>query len=327
MRNIAGVARWPGNYDPNALWPHDNSLIWSGALWDLRTAMITYNTTQGDFIANTLIWEGLANRHETNLTFRGGLEGILQANIDMYSGEHTQIIKSAFASRGIVIEDDGGGDDGGGGTTTYCVKPDFFEVHGLPNPYRVYLSYLPPANCSPSYYEIWRYISSTGPVNFPLVGNSWGLIGTTTSLNYIDNTSYFLTNYVYYKVRAIDVNGNSGEWTYPAEVYGISQPNPSISNSNVPKIFALSQNSPNPFNPQTTINYALPNSGNVSLKVYSITGELVRALVNNEQSAGYYTVLWNGKDEYSKDVPSGIYFYTLQVGNEYKTTRKMLLMK
>jgi hypothetical protein len=107
-----------------------------------------------------------------------------------------------------------------------------------------------------------------------------------------------------------------------------SQPQPAISSkgrSNLQNSFCLGQNYPNPFNPQTTINYGLSTRGNVSLRIYSITGELIKTLVNDEHDTGYYSVLWNGKDEYNNDVPSGIYFYIWThfllgfLNNEYQT--------
>ncbi|MBS1518159.1 MAG: T9SS type A sorting domain-containing protein [Bacteroidetes bacterium] len=89
----------------------------------------------------------------------------------------------------------------------------------------------------------------------------------------------------------------------------------------IPLSFELSQNYPNPFNPSTSINYQIPVTGNVSLKIYDISGKFISELVNKEQTAGNYEVKFNGEN-YS----SGIYFYRLESGN-YSKTMKMMLLK
>lgn len=93
--------------------------------------------------------------------------------------------------------------------------------------------------------------------------------------------------------------------------------------------FNLMQNYPNPFNPSTTIVYQLPagkNTYSVVLKIYNALGELVRVLVNTEKPAGLYSVVWNGKDMKGFDVPSGIYFYSLEAGNT-RVSKKMMLVR
>ncbi len=94
----------------------------------------------------------------------------------------------------------------------------------------------------------------------------------------------------------------------------------------VPQSFALSQNYPNPFNPQTTIRYQLPAAGRVSLAVYNVMGQEVCRLVDWDQAAGEHAITWNGLDEASRPVASGIYFYQL-VADQFCEVRKMLLLK
>ena len=81
---------------------------------------------------------------------------------------------------------------------------------------------------------------------------------------------------------------------------------------NLPTTITLEQNYPNPFNPQTHIRYGLPASADVQLKIYDVLGRLVKTLVNNQQSAGNYKVIWNGLDNGNNQVSSGVYFYNLQ---------------
>ena len=98
--------------------------------------------------------------------------------------------------------------------------------------------------------------------------------------------------------------------------------------ASLPKAFSLAQNSPNPFNPSTTVSYSVPEgkSAQVSLNIYDIRGKLVRTLVNEVKVAGSYSVMWNGVDSRGRNVASGVYFYRIQAGN-FQQTRKMVLLK
>jgi len=97
-------------------------------------------------------------------------------------------------------------------------------------------------------------------------------------------------------------------------------------NDNMPKEFVLEQNYPNPFNPTTTISYTVPSSvksekANVKLIVYDVLGREVKTLVNRTQSSGNYEVTFD-----ASDLPSGIYYYQLNVG-EFIETKNMVLLK
>ncbi len=92
-------------------------------------------------------------------------------------------------------------------------------------------------------------------------------------------------------------------------------------NNLMPNAYKLSQNYPNPFNPSTVINYSIPKSQLVTLKVYNILGQEVATLVNNVQSAGNYKVTFD-----ASRLSSGIYFYSLTTGN-FTASKKMILMK
>ena len=94
----------------------------------------------------------------------------------------------------------------------------------------------------------------------------------------------------------------------------------------IPSEFSLSQNYPNPFNPTTNIKYAIAQDARVSLVVYNILGQAVRTLVNAEQESGYYTVRWDGTNDFGSKVSSGIYIYRISAGN-FTSTVKMNLLK
>jgi hypothetical protein len=95
---------------------------------------------------------------------------------------------------------------------------------------------------------------------------------------------------------------------------------------NVPTMFFLADNYPNPFNPTTTINYSIPNDTDVSLSIYNVKGQKVTTLVNGNQIAGSYNAVWNGTDDKNNKVSSGIYFYKITAG-EKTEMKKMVLMK
>ncbi|MDD5530649.1 MAG: C10 family peptidase [bacterium] len=90
--------------------------------------------------------------------------------------------------------------------------------------------------------------------------------------------------------------------------------------------FNLSQNYPNPANSETQIEYALPNTTRVTLKIYDATGRPVRTLIQEEQTAGKYKTFWNGRDDKGNKLGNGIYFYRLET-NKSITTKKLTLLK
>ena len=95
----------------------------------------------------------------------------------------------------------------------------------------------------------------------------------------------------------------------------------------IPTQYALYQNYPNPFNPSTTIKYDLPKETRVKLEIYDILGQRIKTLINNEQqTAGFYQLQWNGKNDFGVPVATGVYFYRIKADNFIKT-KKMILLK
>jgi len=92
------------------------------------------------------------------------------------------------------------------------------------------------------------------------------------------------------------------------------------------KTFALLQNYPNPFNPSTTIEYQLPKTGNVEIKIFSINGQLVKTLESTHQIAGTHSFVWDGKNNGGQTVTSGLYVYQVAFENSM-LAKKMLFIK
>ncbi|MCK4416669.1 MAG: right-handed parallel beta-helix repeat-containing protein [Candidatus Latescibacteria bacterium] len=94
----------------------------------------------------------------------------------------------------------------------------------------------------------------------------------------------------------------------------------------LPQSFVISQNYPNPFNARTTIHYQLPAAADVSVKIYALSGQLLKTLVRGTVQAGYHTVQWDGKNQMGREVASGIYVYQVVAGKE-RLSKRMVLLK
>ena len=94
-----------------------------------------------------------------------------------------------------------------------------------------------------------------------------------------------------------------------------------------PAVFSLADNYPNPFNPTTTLQYALPQAADVALTVYNVLGQPVRTLVAERQNAGRYVVEWDATNDQGHRLSAGLYFYRLQAGGDFREVKKMLLLK
>jgi hypothetical protein len=137
----------------------------------------------------------------------------------------------------------------------------------------------------------------------------------------IEQLMFTIPNFISFpvSVASIDVADSSviDMWT------GIK----SVNTDPIPESFNLSQNYPNPFNPVTTIEYSIPQTTRVSLRIYDVNGREIRTLlVNRITTAGNYRVNWNGNDNYGIPAASGTYFYQLKTAGFVKTL-KMIYIK
>jgi hypothetical protein len=118
----------------------------------------------------------------------------------------------------------------------------------------------------------------------------------------------------YYKLEAVDFAG-VGQSFGPVAV-----------RITAPAMYSLAQNHPNPFNPETAIEFALPEAGEVTLTVYNLTGQEVVTLVHERLDAGRHTALWDGRDRSGVELASGVYIYRIKAGT-FAKARKMVLVK
>lgn len=131
---------------------------------------------------------------------------------------------------------------------------------------------------------------------------------------FVDNSAVNGTSYVY-SLAVVEMDGSRRVYDKTTEA------TPSY-NAAVITEYALHQNFPNPFNPTTQITFDLVENNLVNLKVYNTSGQLVGEMVNGTLDAGRHTVTFD-----SKNLTSGLYFYTVKIGNEFTATKKMMLVK
>lgn len=130
---------------------------------------------------------------------------------------------------------------------------------------------------------------------------------------------------VYYYISATSNSGKTVTKPLPAPAgyikFNVDNPTSITNSTGIANRYELSQNYPNPFNPTTEINFAIPTSEHVSLKVYDLSGKLLRTLVDDFRTAGSYRVNFN-----ARNLSSGVYFYKLTSGS-YTQVKKMTLIK
>lgn len=123
--------------------------------------------------------------------------------------------------------------------------------------------------------------------------------------------------------------GTPNNKLYAFSVPGLGKDDTGNSGSPVeltPETYHLGQNYPNPFNPVTMIEFSLPQSGNVTLNVFDVSGRFVKSLASGNFTAGTHAFQWDATDEHGVKVPSGVYLYRLNAGG-FAQTGKMILLK
>ena len=160
----------------------------------------------------------------------------------------------------------------------------------------------------------FQYISGTGHVEAPI---NWTEF--VYDLAAYDNQSIYIAircvsndAFVFY-VDDVSVHTNGGT------VAGDDPLAPALTT-------ALSGNYPNPFNPETTINYSVKDTTPVTIGIYNVKGQLVKTLVNEVKAGGNHSVVWTGLDNNGRSVSSGVYYYKMNAG-KYSSTKKMIMMK
>jgi hypothetical protein len=163
----------------------------------------------------------------------------------------------------------------------------------------------------PIYYKIY------------LTGNQFMFVDSTAALDYSLNIEYG-TYLVFIKSVYLDQN-NQTLYSQSSDSLTINYTSNPDSEP-LPQVLSLSQNFPNPFNPNTQISFTLPQARKTSLIIYNIRGEAVRKLLETDLKAGTHKVQFDGLDDQRKPLASGVYFYRLTCSDRI-LTRKMMLLK
>lgn len=157
-------------------------------------------------------------------------------------------------------------------------------------------------------------VTATGGVTLggAAISNSGPWEGKWTQIDSVNQTSLYI-NVPYSAAAIVKIASTTTSVT--------AQP------GTMPGEFSLLQNYPNPFNPSTTISYMIPEAGVASLRIYNILGQEVRTLINEYYTQGSYHVQWDGKDNSGRNVPGGVYIYSLSIGTKGMLNKKMVLLK
>ena len=173
------------------------------------------------------------------------------------------------------------------------------------------ISWLPSIDDDFQYYNLEKDTDETfqNAQSFNTAQNSF------TDSDVEDGMMYF------YRIRAADYSGN---WSDYSEIVQLSTL--SNDNTNVAERFMLHQNYPNPFNPMTTLRYDIPEDAFVKFRVFDMSGNAVKTLVNKTMTSGFKSIRWDATNNLGQPVSAGVYLYTIEAG-EFRQTKKMILLK
>jgi len=170
------------------------------------------------------------------------------------------------------------------------------------------------------YTDVWMALSTDG-------GDSWIEYEISES-SFLPESHIFFGDYI--NVAALDGHvypiwmrmdaGALSIWTALVDIHPSGGPEAPA------RRIVLRQNQPNPFNPQTRIDFVIPGAANATLKVYDLAGTHIATLIDRPLAAGPHFAQWDGRDGRGQRVSSGVYLYELQAGDQ-SVTRKMTLVK
>jgi len=184
---------------------------------------------------------------------------------------------------------------------------------------------LPPADLFDARFSSGYYISTTEEDFIKLQASDYPITINVTNVSESDAYTYSITEIVGNNevTEHLLEEGQAVKITNPqTTLLKISQQN----KIGIPTVFSVSQNFPNPFNPETLIKYSIPKNQKVNIDIYNNLGQKVKTLVSKHQKAGYYEVVWEGTNEVGLKVGSSIYFYSVKAGKNV-ANKKMVLIR
>ena len=169
--------------------------------------------------------------------------------------------------------------------------------------------------------DIKDFISNNGLNSFAL-----GMIDTPDVVSFYSKENLILEGGFNSTVQFHNSGYATNHNVWPSISINI-QDNLSVDDKLIPKTFALHQNYPNPFNPNTNIRFDLPKDTEVQIIVYDILGRLIKNIINKNQNAGFKSVQWDGKNNFGRKVPSGVYLYSIEAGDFNQTKNVITKIK
>jgi hypothetical protein len=136
----------------------------------------------------------------------------------------------------------------------------------------------------------------------------------------LEQSQFFVIKFMQYGEKAITRDG------FAFDNVRIQSEMPRNEEMQDVSLISETSNFPNPFNPETKIQYSTSEVGHVIIDIYNVKGQKVTTLVDERKNAGQHTVVWNGKDSTNKPVGSGVYLYKLKT-DSYQSVKKMMLLK
>ncbi|MBK7379299.1 MAG: T9SS type A sorting domain-containing protein [Ignavibacteriales bacterium] len=267
-----------------------------GLNWSLDPQIYTYTTDFGIISKTHFIITG-SNIYETVDT------GQVWQNITSYVGtlfsrlnSPTAYLAFAIGPFGLVLQY----------LDTSYVPVELSSFYGSYISNNIELKWTTETELNNSGFEILR---STDLTNWETIGFVPGRGTTTSKSNYTFYDSDLIGNHFFYKLKQIDFDGS---YSF-SEIIRIE-----IQINN----YSLSQNYPNPSNPKTRITFSIAEKTNVKINLYSITGELIKELVDEEKENGIYQI-----DVDLNNYSSGMYFYRMTTNSGYTATKKLILLK
>ncbi len=302
---------------------------------------IYFSADDGDTFVKVQDLNGQSYSNQTWTYFNLDLDALASANgltlsstfvVKFQQYDNYKMTSDGFTFDDIeVVEGSGGG--GGGITAETEPNASIAEANG-PVGNGVAVSGNISSSSDDDYF--WFDVDTAGNINISVaIGSSadldWYLYnsaGTQVDRGYtVSNPeagSYTASVGRYY-VRVDGYNGATSSYTLTVDG-GLAPLSEAPEKQDIPLVFTLQQNAPNPFNPMTKIAFALPKSSRVLLRIFDSRGHVVRTLVNETMEAGNQTVLWQGLDDSGARVHSGVFFYMIEAEG-FQATRKMTLLK
>jgi outer membrane protein assembly factor BamB len=283
----------------------------------------------GGFNAKTSIFSSPAIDANGRIFF-GGQDGTFYVLEDLGASAN---LRWSYATGGALRSSPAIGDDGTvyigsydgrlygfGPANPLAVEMSFFTLAAVAN--GVQLNWRTESETNCDHWKIERSVNKDG--GFEEIGKIPGRLSTNEPHEYSYTDNWKLeTGIYYYRLAEVDVNNNKTYYGPLMVEFG---------GKNLPLSYNLEKAYPNPAVSSITIKYALMNTGRVSLKIYNVLGQELRALVNGVQPAGYYTLVWDGKDSRGQRAANGIYLYRLSAAGgegrgDYTTTRKVTVLR